>query len=44
MRSLPAWVDNEISLGTKQDSLGCGGIDLKNTASGGVARDQMSRT
>lgn len=38
MRSLPAWIDNEISLSTKQGSLGCG-IDLKNNAPGGEALD-----
>ena len=42
MRSLPAWIDNEISLLSKQDFLGCGGIDLKNNASVGEALDQMA--
>lgn len=43
MRSLPAWIDNEISLLSKQDFLGCGGIDLKNNACVGEALDQMAR-
>lgn len=42
MRSLPAWIDNEISLLSTQDFLGCGGIDLKNNASVGEALDQMA--
>lgn len=41
MRSLPAWIDNEISLVSKQDCLGCGDIDLKNNASVREALDQM---
>ncbi len=40
MRSLPAWIDNEISLVTKQDFRGCGRIDLKNKASVGEALDR----
>lgn len=42
MRSLPAWIDNKISLLSEQDVLGCGGIDLKNNASVGEALDQMA--
>lgn len=42
MRSLPAWIDNEISLLSKQDFLGCWCIDLKNNASVGEALDQMA--
>lgn len=41
MRSLPAWIGNEISLLSKQDFLGCGRIDLKNNASVGEVLDQM---
>lgn len=41
MRSLLAWIDNEISLLSKQDFQGCGGVDLKNNASVGEAFDQM---
>lgn len=40
MRSLPAWIDNEISLLSKQDFLGCRGIDSKNNASVGEAPDK----
>lgn len=43
MRSLPAWIDNEISRVSKQDCRGCGCIDLKNKASVGGALDQMGR-
>lgn len=42
MRSLPAWIDNEISLLSKQDFVGWGGIDLKNNVSVGEALDQMA--
>lgn len=42
MRSLPAWIDNEISLVSKWDCLLCGRIDLKNNASVGEALDRMA--